>query len=221
VPAGATAADLAVVMADGGRLQILDRAQRPPVAPLPPAEAEGAAPRAADAAWEEEPTPSGPWREDKVGLLLTMPSAVSATDPCPDLPPSFGDAARIPERVRERSRQVKEAEDSTAPAPQAETRDETLRDEPAYQPPQVAQPKVLASRLTWPAFAPLVAAAAWAWGFHGAARKAFGGDGSENHGRLQRRCFGSFVPILDFIHALSYVDAAATAGRLRVAGGAC
>jgi hypothetical protein len=67
----------------------------------------------------------------------------------------------------------------------------------------VEQRRVLASRLTWPTFAPLVAAAAWAWGFQGAARKAFVGDGSANHWRLRRRFFGSFVPILDFIHALS------------------
>lgn len=80
---------------------------------------------------------------------------------------------------------------------------------------------MLASRLTWPLFAPIVAAAAWAWGFQAAARKAFVGDGSANHWRLQRRFFRSFVPILDFIHALSYVYAAATAGRLRAAGGAC
>jgi hypothetical protein len=176
---------------------------------------------AEDQAWEEEPTPAGHWREDKVGLLLTMHSAVSATDPCPELPPSFVDAARIPELVRELSRQVKEAEDSSEPAPQAETTDEAVREEPAYQPPQVKQRKVLASRLRWPAFAPLVAAAAWAWGFQGAARKAFVGDGSANHWRLQRRFFGSFVPILDFIHALSYVYAAATAGRSRAAGWAC
>src|SRR5262249_3710580 len=80
--------------------------------------------------------------------------------------------------------------------------------EAAYQPPQVEQRQVLASRLRWPAFAPVVAAAAWARGFPGAARKAFVGDGSANHWRLQRRFFGSFTPILDFIHALSYVYAA-------------
>jgi len=66
-----------------------------------------------------------------------------------------------------------------------------------------------------------VAAAAWAWGFQGAARKAFVGDGSANHWQVQRRFFGSFVPILDFIHALSYVYAAATAGRPRAAGWEC
>jgi len=223
VPAGATAPDLAVVMADGGRLQILDRAARPPADPLPPAEDEtGGAPAVAgDEAWEKEKTPSGHWREDKVGLLLTMQSTVSATDPCPDLPPSFVDAARIPELVRELSRQAKQAEGATDPAAEAAAAAEALREGPVYEPPLVQQRKVLASRLTWPAFAPILAAAAWAWGFQGAARKAFVGDGSANHWRVQRRFFGSFVPILDFIHALSYVYAAATAGRPHAAGWAC
>jgi hypothetical protein len=223
VPAGATAPELAVVMADGGRLQILDRAQRPPADPLPPTEDEsGGAPAVAqDEAWEEEKTPSGHWREDKVGLLLTMHSAVSATDPCPELPPSCVDTARIPELVRELSRQVKQAEDSADRADAAGAADEALREGPAYEPPRVEQRKVLASRLTWPAFAPILAAAASAWGFQGAARKAFVGDGSANHWRVQRRFFGSFVPILDFIHALSYVYAAATAARAHAAGWAC
>jgi hypothetical protein len=223
VPAGVAAPDVAVVMADGGRLQILDRASRPPAGPLPGDEggAAGAPVGAADEAWDAEETPPGHWREDKVGLLLTMRSQVSATDPCPDVPPSFVDATRIPELVRALSRQVKQAEDATDPAAAAEAADEAVGEGATYQPPQVERRKVLASRRRWPAFAPLVAAAAWAWGFQGAARKAFVGDGSANHWRLQRRFFGSFVPILDFIHALSYVYAAATAGRLRAAGWAC
>ena len=112
VPAGEAAPDLAVVMADGGRLQILDRTHRPPAAGRPAAagEARGTA-AAADEAWEEEAAPSGHWREDTVGLLLTMSGAVSATDPCPAVPPAFGDAARVPESVRELSRPVKEAAD--------------------------------------------------------------------------------------------------------------
>jgi hypothetical protein len=221
VPAGATAPDLAVVMADGGRLQILDRVPRPSAEP--PAPAAGAAPPAVaeDGAWEEEKTPCGHWREDKVGLLLTMHSVVSATDPCPDLPSSFRDAARVPELVRELSRQVRQAEDATAVSAQAGPADEVPQAEPAYQPPTVQQRKVLASRLTWPAFGPVLAAAARAWGFQGAARKAFIGDGSANHWRVQRRFFGSFVPILDFVHALSYVYAAATAAQSQAAGWAC
>jgi len=220
VPSGRTPPEVAVVMADGGRLQILDRTALPAAEPPPQAEAVAGEPVVAEEeAWEAEPLPAGHWREDKVGLLLTMHSDVSATDPCPDIPASFLDATRIPELVRELSRQAKPVEDASAAEP-APT-DAAVSAETAYQPPQVQKRQVLASRLRWPLFAPLVAAAAWAWGFQGAARRAFVGDGSANHWRLQRRFFGSFVPILDFIHALSYVYAAATAGRPRAAGWMC
>src|SRR5262249_31024448 len=133
----------------------------------------------------------------------------------------FVDAARIPELVRELSRHVQGPADAAGAAAEVETGGAGVPAEAAYQPPRVEQRKVLASRLKWPRFAPVLAAAASAWGFQGAARKAFVGDGSANHWRLQRRFFGSFVPILDFIHALSYVYAAATAGRLRAAGWTC
>jgi hypothetical protein len=228
VPAGVTPPDLAVVMADGGRLQIRDWDDPPagdPAAADPPSPAAGAADEApagaAAEAWEAEKIPSGHWREDKVGLLLTMHSEVAAADPCPDLPPAFLDATRIPELVRELSRSVTPAAGAAGAAPAAETADVAPAAARAYQPPQVERRQVLASRLPWPAFAPLVATAARAWGFQGAARQAFVGDGSANHWRLQRRFFGSFVPILDFIHALSYVYAAATAGRPRAAGWTC
>jgi hypothetical protein len=221
-PAGVPPPDLAVIMADGGRLQILDRTA-PPAAASPP---EGAGAVAAEVAadeavaWDEEAASAGHWREDKVGLLLTMRIAVAGTDPCPEIPASFLDAARIHELARALTRHVTEPVDATSAAP-AEATPEPFPEEATHQPPQVGQRRVLASGLRWPAFAPVVAAAAWAWGFQGAARKAFVGDGSANHWRLQRRFFGSFTPILDFIRALSYVYAAATAGQVRATGWAC
>jgi hypothetical protein len=222
-PAGVKAPNLAVVMADGGRLQILDRSQSPAQEPSLPA-AEGAAvavPAATeDETWQEDKATSGHWREDKVALLLTMTSEVSATDPCPRLPPAFADPTWIPELVRQLSKQAKAVEEDTAAAAEAEAGQAPAK--PAtYEPPRVLERRVLASRQCWPRFAPILAAAAWAWGFQGAARKAFVGDGSANHWRLQRRFFGSFIPILDFIHALSYVYAAATAGQSRALGWAC
>lgn len=214
VPAGVTPPDLAVVMVDGGRLRILDRAG-PPAAAAPPATV--AAPVAGEA-WDEERPSAGHWREDRVGLLLTMDSDVSAADPCPELPPSFLDATRIPALVRELSKPVKPADGAAAPGA-AEAA--ALPGEASYEPPGVTKRKVVASREPWRAFAPILAAAAWAWGFPGAARKAFVADGAANNWRLQRRFFGSFVPILDFIHALSYVFAAAMAGRPFASGWAC
>jgi hypothetical protein len=44
-------------------------------------------------------------------------------------------------------------------------------------------------------------------------RKAFVGDGSETNWSVWRRYFSHFTPIVDFIHALCYVFAAAMAGR--------
>jgi hypothetical protein len=223
-PAGATPPDLAVVMGDGGRLQILDRAAPVPTATAdaasPPLPADAATPADTEA-WDEEKASSGHWREDKVGLLLTMTSAVSTVDPCPEVPPSFLDATRIPELVRERNKHVKQSDDTTSEAANPEATAEALREETAYEPPEVQQRKLVASRERWPAFAPILAAAAWAWGFPGAARKAFVGDGSANNWRSQRRFFGSFEPILDFIHALSYVFAAAMTGRRFAEGWAC
>ena len=46
-----------------------------------------------------------------------------------------------------------------------------------------------------------------------ASRRAFVADGSDNNWAIQRRFFGSWTAIIDFIHVLSYVFAAATAGR--------
>ncbi len=229
VPAGVTAPDLAVVMVDGGRLQIRDRAGQPVAAAVaagPLAAATGTDPppppavAGVEEVWDEEKRSTGHWREDRVGLLLTMHSDVSAADPCPEVPPSFLDAQRIPALVRELSRQVKaedgEASEATDPAAAA-----GVQQEPSYTPPGVQKRKVVASRQPWRQFAPVLAAAAWGWGFQGATRKAFVADGAANNWTLQRRFFGSFVPILDFIHALSYVFAAALAGRPFAVGWAC
>jgi hypothetical protein len=225
-PPGVTPPDLAVVMADGGRLQILDRAvaggeavgteaaSRPGESPA------GVA--APEPDWEEEePARKGHWREDKVGLLLSMQSEAAATDPCPEIPASFLDVVRIPKLARQLKKNARTGVDAVADTDDPEATDEALLAEAVYEPPQVQTRQVVASRSRWPTFAPLLAAAAWTLGFQGAARKAFVGDGSANNWTLQRRFFGSFVPILDFIHALSYVFAAALAGRKFAAGWVC
>ena len=213
-PAGVTPPELAVVMTDGGRLQVRDRGAPPPAA-APAGEA--------DEAWPEEEADgqAGHWREDRVGLLLTMTSAVSDVDPCPEIPEAFVDATRIPQLVRELKKTVAATGVGVADGDPPEAATEALPTDARYEPPQVQHRRVVATRRSWPSFAPLVAEAAWALGFQQAARKAFVGDGSANNWRLQRRFFGSFEPILDFIHALSYVFAAALAGRKFAAGWAC
>jgi hypothetical protein len=231
VPKGVTAPDLAVVMTDGGRLQIRKvpaptAAEPAVVGPgaevvLPSSEpmAEASDPPAGvqDAAADQEKK-SKHWREDKIGLLLCMESKPSANDPCPVLPPGFLDRHRIPKLAREIRKKVRQGEEAAEPSADPEVEEAALAEKSKYTPPKPGKRKVVASRMPWPLFALVVAEAAWALGFQGAKRKAFVGDGSDNNWSIQQRFFGSFVAILDFIHALSYVYAAAQVGRDRVQG---
>jgi hypothetical protein len=164
-----------------------------------------------------------------------MQSTPQPDDPCPQLPDCFLDARRIPRVARQLRQQARasspgtfqrgasaEAEEALPLSAEGSAVPESERAEAdpnrQYEPPQAQQRKVVASRQCWPEFAVLLAAAAWSLGFQGANRKAFVGDGSANNWEIQKRFFGSFVAILDFLHALSYVYAAALAGRSAAAG---
>ena len=200
VPPGVTAPDLAMVGCDGGRLQILERS--------------GATVEAEEADAAEEGRRGKHWREDKIGLLQTMKSTVSASDPCPEIPATFVDPTRILKLARELKKQAASSEEAAQETSEPEAGAETLAENPVvYEPPEVLKKRLVGSRVRWPDFGPILATMAWQCGFFGASRKAFVGDGSENNWTIWRNYFSSFVPILDFIHALSYVFAAAMAGR--------
>ena len=145
VPAGVTPPEVAVVMADGGRLQIRDAPEPTTTVSAPPP-----ADTAAEA-WEEEaPAPkAGHWREDKAGALLSMQSVVADGDPCPEIPASFLDVVRIPRLVRELKRDVKEGADAAADSAEPETADDALQAEATYQAPVVQHRQVVATRGTW------------------------------------------------------------------------
>jgi len=201
-PAGAASPEVAVVMVDGGRLQILERTATD-----------------SKAAADEEPTAaSGPekgkhWREDKAALLLTVASEVSVVDPCPEIPQTFVDPTRILALARE-IHAVSAGQDGVAePESPDSAADESPAKEYNYKPPEILKRQVVAARIRWPDFAPLVAAAARTAGLLGASRRAFVADGSDNNWAIWRRFFGTWTPVIDFIHVLSYVFAAATAGR--------
>lgn len=225
--------DLAVVSMDGGRLQILDRCA-PAAGPSDAGTGPGSAPAAppgpppsdgvgeSDAAGgseddedaEENPDRHrhGHWREDKIGLLMTMTSAEASRDPCPTIPETFVNPLKIPKLAREIKRGPAAGEDGVAdpveddPASPVEERAE-------YEPPKVRLKSMVGTRAVSKRFGEILAAAAFARGFFGAKRKAFVADGAAVNWTTQRRWFSEFTPILDFIHALSYVFSAAMADR--------
>lgn len=215
-PEGVTAPALAVVSVDGGRLQI-----RRDVQP-------SAAAAAADGSDEELPPDDKHrgkhWREDKIGLLMTMTSEASAQDPCPQVPAAFLDPTRMAKLVRELKTKKSARQEAVAEAEAPEEAEQVLREAGQtvrWQPPEVQDKHLTATRRSWAAFGPMVATLAWRLGFFQAPRRAFVGDGSDNVWAVWRNHFGSFVPILDIIHAISYVFASAMAGRPFADGWLC
>src|SRR5262245_24854226 len=180
--------------------------------------------------FEEEPSKLRHWREDRIGLLLRMDSQPSANAPCPNVPRGHlaqTHSAEVGRRAGPGARGEPTEEASAATdagsdaAATAATRGDAATAGVVYQPPKVVERQVVATCQRWNAFAPMLAASAWSLGFMGATRKAFIGDGAANNWRLHKKFFSSFVAVLDFIHALSYVYAAAMAERSVAEGWAC
>jgi hypothetical protein len=226
VPEGVAPPDqdhVAVVMADAGMLQLRAAAcaggsdtgpaqdAAPPEQANDPPGAEGC-----DGADEEDgdrdETPSGRhWREDKVGLILSMRSKVSDSDPCPDVPDTFLDAERVAEIVRGLKKSAALRADEAQQTATQEASQQESQEVAQYQGPKLEKRQVVASRQSWPLFGVLLASAAWLAGFAKAQRKAFVADGARAIWRVWKSRFSSYEPILDFIHATSYVYAAAKA----------
>jgi hypothetical protein len=200
---------LAVVEVDGGRLRIRK---------------EGDGPGAHDASW----------REDKIAMLATAAITVSDIDPEPELPACFRDRAYVEKLVREISgvSSMSPADPpDERPAGTPPTATDPPDDRPADAPPTATtspkpsrqRPELLvrtyvASTCSSDAFGPMVAAEAERRNFRNAGQRALVGDGAAWIWKLQRAYFPSFEPIVDFLHALGYVFAAAKAAQPEAEG---
>jgi hypothetical protein len=185
---------LAVVEVDGGRLRI---------------RGEGEGPGAHEASW----------REDKIAVLATMTQVVSACDPEPELPACFRDRGFVEEVIGAIG-----GDGSMGPPAAPEEGSVDLPLPPALEPPAPPRGPELAVRTyvatTGPSdqFGPMVAAEARRRNFTEAAARAFLGDGSAWIWGLQASLFPTFVPVVDFLHALGHVFAAAKAAATDAEG---
>jgi hypothetical protein len=243
-PPDVTPPQLAVVAMDGGRLQIRRSAEEPEDGE-PPGGGEPPAERPALGA-EDQPIPAAAptdepstmaagdpdseaaraakskhWREQKTGCLLEMSSTVSDVDPCPEIPSVFVD----PLQSLKLAQQIGQcAVPQGAPFKVAEPEeDEGVEDEDdkrSQRPgrPEVDKRRVVASRQDVSRFGPLLAATACVMGLYAAARRAFVADGLSENGSVYKRYFSRWTAVLDFVHAMTYVYAAAMAGRMFAEG---
>jgi len=172
---------------------------------------------------EDAPERKGCWREDKNAVLLKLSSVVQESDPAPQTPEGFLNIAAMGKLAREikNARQAEPGQTFGAqPADEESCDEEPISAAATYavHRPEIVGKQVVATTQKMPIFGAMMAAQAWALGFFAAERKAYLGDGLRANWTLWKTRFPTFTPILDFIHLLTYVYAAAFAGQTREIG---
>lgn len=195
-PQGVAAPQLGVVMMDGGRYQRRDH-------------------------FGEKDYDGSHWKEDKVGIVLHMQSAVQDSDPHPEFPAwlaraevvreiaSLGTAESEQDAVGEALCPTAEdgpAASATAAEPTAEEHDGF-----AEWSPQWISREVIASSECGSDFAHHLECVAWQQGVIAAPRMAFVADGARVNWTIHKQHFSQMTGILDLMHALSYAYRAAQA----------
>ncbi|MEM6331532.1 MAG: LysR family transcriptional regulator [Planctomycetota bacterium] len=159
------------------------------------------------------------WRESKNAVLMRMHSTPQEEDPTPDLPATFLDRGRVKQLVAGLKGQGGDAEqppgEAGQPPGEAEQPAGSLPEPPAgppsYRGPKRLMRTCLSSLTDSQEFGRRLAAEAHRKAFYLAGRRAFVADGLKQNWAIHRRHFRSFTPIVDFLHAVSYVYHAAVA----------
>ena len=146
------------------------------------------------------------WRETKNALFLRMNGVSFKEDPHPELPECFADRhcmKTLLPGVESPENNLKEDRQSAAASQREHSR---WRPEALFR-------TCLSSLTTSAKFGPMMAAEADSRGFYLAAKRAFVGDGLPYNWTIQQTHFPTFTPILDFVHAVEHVYAAARCVR--------
>lgn len=143
------------------------------------------------------------WRETKNASLERMERADcrEGEDPCGQLPSSFRAAAKVADLAEKAAPNVAPADGQAA----------AQQERVVYRGPRRILRTVLSSMMCSHQFGRRMAGEARRRRFYDAPLRAFLGDGQQWNWSIWREHFRSFVPILDFVHAIQYLYAAAMA----------
>lgn len=142
------------------------------------------------------------WRETKNASFERMtlnPDHSAGKDPCPELPTTFRTAEKVANIAEKALPQIEEP-----------VLDETP-ERVLYEGPKRVLRTVTSSMAPSAEFGPLMQQEAQRRRFYEAALRAFLGDGLNWNWSIWKKHFPTFIPILDFIHAIQYVYCAAMA----------
>ncbi|WP_210420186.1 hypothetical protein [Aquisphaera giovannonii] len=155
------------------------------------------------------------WRETKNAVFIRATRVASADDPQPEPPACFGDHDHVAKIVATQALSAAAAGPPAAGPPGgSRPGDGPEADGPAagedWRPERLVR-TVLSSMADSKGFGRQMRREATRRRFHEAKAKAFLGDGLPWNWTIHEEHFGGFTPILDFIHPLSYLHAAARA----------
>lgn len=138
------------------------------------------------------------WRETKNASLerMVLPKNRPDEDPCPALPTSFRSAGKV-------------ANIAEKPVPNVDEPAASEKDRVSYQGPRRVLRTAVSSMACSEEFGPMMQRESQHRRFFEAPLRAFIGDGLNWNWSIWKTHFSTFVPILDFIHAIHYVFAAA------------
>ncbi len=149
------------------------------------------------------------WNETKNAIFVSATSETSEADPEPMPPECFFDPAHVAKLTETaKNRENARAEDDM-PATEAEpTSDKRKRQRLKHKPRKVHR-TLISSMKNTTAFGKQMAKEAKRRRFEQATRKAFVGDGLNCNWSIHKTHFSNYTPILDFVHAVSYMYRAA------------
>jgi len=196
---------VAAVMVDGGRGQLRDERWGQPRAP-----------------GEKKPQW---WRESKVSMVVTFCSQPHAVDPMPEVPENLLDPLWLIPKINE----IKAAKGGESAGQQIgdsphqkvpESLDDLVdwacsgdKKQPQWSPEPLVR-SVVATFEPYDKLGRLTKAEAYHRGFAAAQEKAFVADGHLSNWNIQQTYFPDYTPIVDPLHALSYVYQAAQAATV-------
>lgn len=204
---------VAVIQGDGGRVQIRDEL------------------------WgNEKPADKKHrwWRETQAGVLQTYQAKPSASDPHPEVPECLRNPIWIVPKLNEIHRIHTDSSGSASdPEVAQEEPDSSTTQIATTQSPTPMDPtdsdrwsggeplvrSIIATRKGYDHLGLAMAAEAYHRGFNKALFKAFMGDGLKVNWKLWATHFSHYTPIVDIMHALSYVYSAAIASQSQIEDG--
>lgn len=200
---GSQPPELSVVMMDGGRFQRRDHFKDRKAAPRQTTEKQ-----TTEQVVTEATPKSTHWREDKVGIVLSMQSQVHKCDPAPEFPEWLVGAKVVADIAKLAAREEESVAESADDALFLSSAAETPGDWKELAPTLVSR-DVIASSERAEAFGSHLEWKGWELGIHAAGRQAFVADGLAVNWTIHRKHFSQMTGILDLMHALSYAWRAA------------